>query len=250
MTVHDIRAIEFLENKKLKLYIYITLWVVLPSIKCKYITTISEKSKEEFCKIAPWAKRKVLVIPNPIDSNLVHNDKKFNSDRPRLLMIGTKENKNHKRMLEAIKDINCIVDIVGVLPEEEEMFLIDNKICFENSYRISDEEIIKKYIDSDIVMFASTYEGFGMPIVEAQSVGRCVITSNIEPMSSVAGNGAILVDPYSVESIRNAVITIIENKKTRENIISEGLRNAEKYTQENVGRQYLELYNEIYMKNK
>ena len=100
LTVHDIRAIEFLKENKLKMAIYKLLWVIIPSFKCKYITTISEKSKEEFCKIAPWARKKIVVIPNPIDPNYKYLPKKFCYKKPRLLMIGTKENKNHLRMLE------------------------------------------------------------------------------------------------------------------------------------------------------
>lgn len=248
LTIHDIRAIEFLKNNKLKLNLYKLLWVIIPSIKCKYITTISEKSKEEFCSLAPWARNKIVVIPNPINPKYEYKFKEFCSEKPRLLMIGTKENKNHLRMLEAIKDINCIVDIIGKIPAEEEKYLLDNKICYENSIAISDEELRRKYYESDIVMFASTYEGFGVPIIEAQAIGRVVITSDLEPMNTVSGSGAILVDPYDINSIRESVENIINNKELREEIIHKGLKNSRKYSVENISSKYMDLYNQIYYK--
>lgn len=246
LTVHDIRAIEFLRNNKLKLNFYKLLWIIIPSLKCKYITTISEKSKDEFCKLAPWAKRKIVVIPNPIDPKYEYKFKKFCTNKPRLLMIGTKENKNHLKMLKAIKDIDCIVDIIGKLPVNEEKYLIDNKICYENSIAISDEDLRRKYYESDIVMFVSTYEGFGVPIIEAQAIGRIVITSNLEPMNTVAGNGAILVDPYDVESIKEAVKNVITDEELRNEIVSKGLANSKKYSAKVISSQYIDLYNKIY----
>ena len=62
--------------------------------------------------------------------------------------------------------------------------------------------MIQEYKDADLISFPSTFEGFGMPIIEGQAVGRPVITSNIEPMVSVAADAAILVDPFNIESIR------------------------------------------------
>lgn len=248
LTVHDIRAVEFLKDNKIKLILYKLLWVIIPSIKCKYITTISEKSKNEFSKLAPWAREKIIVIPNPINPKYKFRPKEFCVKKPRLLMIGTKENKNHLRMLEAIKDINCILDIVGKLPDDEEKYLINNKISYENSIAISDEDLRKKYYESDIVMFASTYEGFGVPIIEAQATGRIVITSNLEPMSLVAGDGAVLVDPYNVNSIRSAVKKVINDEEFRNTVIKKGRENSKKYSVKTISSQYLDLYNKIYVK--
>ena len=68
---------------------------------------------------------------------------------------------------------------------------------------LSNQEILDEYMNCDIVSFPSLYEGFGMPIIEGQAVGRVVFTSDLEPMKEIAGDAALLVDPYSIESIRN-----------------------------------------------
>ncbi|ANQ47868.2 glycosyltransferase family 4 protein [Flammeovirga sp. MY04] len=61
-----------------------------------------------------------------------------------------------------------------------------------------------------MMCFYSLNEGFGLPILEAQSIGRPVLTSNISSMLEVAGNGALLIDPYDVSSIKKSLETIIK----------------------------------------
>lgn len=95
------------------------------------------------------------------------------------------------------------------------------------------------------MLFPSTYEGFGLPIIEAQATGRPVLTSKLEPMSSVAGDAACLVDPYSVESIRAGVKKIIENESYRNELIEKGFKNVERFQLKNVTKQYIDLYQEL-----
>jgi len=118
-----------------------------------------------------------------------------------------------------------------------------NNIDYETSVHISEEELIQKYIDADIVAFVSTYEGFGMPILEAQTVGRPVLTSNISPMFEVAGeDGACFVDPYSVEDIRHGFKKMIADESVRREIIAFGLENIKKYDPSHVAEMYSSLY--------
>ena len=115
-------------------------------------------------------------------------------------------------------------------------------ISYINDFKVSDDVIYEKYCLADIVMFPSTYEGFGMIIIEGQSVGRPVITSNIEPMISVAGDAAYIVDPYSVEEIKQALIKLIDDDKLREKIVNAGKVNARKYSGNNIANAYEKLY--------
>ena len=86
---------------------------------------------------------------------------------------------------------------------------------------LSNEEIKKKYEDCDILTLVSTYEGFGMPIIEANRVGRPVITSNILSMPEVAGEAACLVNPFDIENINflriiNDAESLLSHKHSRE----------------------------------
>ena len=102
------------------------------------------------------------------------------------------------------------------------------------------------YRGADIISFPSTYEGFGMPILEGQAVGRPVLTSNLEPMRSVAGqSGALLVDPQSVDSIRNGFLRLTGDEFLRARLIAAGQDNVSCYTLEAVAASYLALYREL-----
>ena len=108
--------------------------------------------------------------------------------------------------------------------------------------RLTDEELVEAYRRCDMVVFASLYEGFGLPILEAQATGRPVITSNFGAMKEAAGDGALLVDPYSVEEIREAVLRVKNEPGLREELIAKGRENAERFRAEAVAARYGELY--------
>ncbi len=108
--------------------------------------------------------------------------------------------------------------------------------------RLTDGELVEAYRRCDMVVFASLYEGFGLPILEAQAMGRPVITSNFGAMREAAGDGALLVDPYSVEAIREAVLRVKNEPALREELVRKGLRNVERFRAETVAARYGELY--------
>jgi glycosyltransferase involved in cell wall biosynthesis len=99
-------------------------------------------------------------------------------------------------------------------------------------------------------MFASTYEGFGLPIIEANAVGRPVVTSHLWSMPEVAGKSALLVDPYDVASIRDGVLSIIEDAHLRSVLIKNGLENIKRFRLSLIAEQYSALYQEVYLKSR
>jgi len=115
----------------------------------------------------------------------------------------------------------------------------------ENCFNLTYEEIIKCYEDCDILCFASTYEGFGMPIIEAQAVGRPVITSTVASMPEVAGEGAYLVDPYSVTSIKKGIEKVIYDTAYRNELIRTGKENIKRFEVGKIASQYLKIYEEL-----
>jgi glycosyltransferase involved in cell wall biosynthesis len=109
--------------------------------------------------------------------------------------------------------------------------------------------MIQKYVECDIMTFVSTYEGFGMPILEAQSTGRVVITSNISSMPEVAGLGAHLVDPMDVTSIRNGIVKLINNSTYRNELIANGYENIKRYNPDLIASMYEDIYCVVYNLN-
>jgi glycosyltransferase involved in cell wall biosynthesis len=135
--------------------------------------------------------------------------------------------------------------MIGLLNNETRRSLESSRIDFENSVNITDAEMVDAYERADLVIFVSLAEGFGMPIIEAQAVGRPVIVSNLSPMKEVAGEGALAVDPFDIEAIRSAIRTVIEDGQLRHRMIAAGLENVKRFNAEVVAGQYAQLYRSI-----
>ena len=84
-----------------------------------------------------------------------------------------------------------------------------------------------------------------MPIVEAQIVGRPVVTSNCASMPEVAGDAAVLVDPFSVTSIREGFLKIITDDEYRRELVERGFSNAKRFDNVAIARQYISIYESL-----
>lgn len=245
-TIQTILDCRFMENPSaFKRFFLKLFWLYLPVYRAKLVTVISYATKEQVIKFTGAPSSKIVVVPVAISTFFQPSPKSFNSDYPTLLQVGTATNKNLNRLIEAIKDIPCRLEIIGKLTPETTNKLKTYQIDYTNSFNISQEKVVQKYIESDIVTFVSTYEGFGMPILEANAVGRPVITGNLLSMPEVAGKAACLVDPFSVSEIRKGILKIIEDTNYRDQLINEGFENVKRYSPEGIANQYVKIYKQI-----
>lgn len=243
VTVHDIMYYHYLKGIKKKIW---KLLYITPLKRAAHVTFISDFAYKQVSEVINLDMKKVHIIPNPVDSSFTYSPKEFNVKKPMILHIGTLERKNLERTIEALDGIDCHLRIIGELKEQTIDLLKRHHIEYSNGINLTHEEIVTEYRNADVINFPSLFEGFGMPIIEGQATGRIVITSNLSPMKEVAGNGAILINPYSAEDIRNAYLSVIQNESIREQLINEGLKNIENYKVRKVVQQYTDLYKEIY----
>lgn len=110
---------------------------------------------------------------------------------------------------------------------------------------ISEEEKILLYKLAKIFIFPSLYEGFGMPLVEAMAAGTPVITSNISSMPEVAGEAALIVNPYSIEDICSAIEKYDLNEELRKEKIKLGFSQCKNYTWKNAVEKLEKIYEEL-----
>jgi glycosyltransferase involved in cell wall biosynthesis len=246
-TVLTIADLTILRTRKgLRRFIIKKLFFDLPVKKIKYITAISEATKNEIVQSTNCEREKIRVIEVPLQDILYLKTKKtFNTRCPTILQIGTAPHKNIANLVKALKSINCRLRIIGKLSEELLNELKISEIDFTNDYDLDDGEIKDEYQKADIVAFCSIYEGFGLPIIEAQAMRTPVVTSNISPMKEVAGGGAVLVNPKNILSIRDGILRIIDDESLRNNLIAQGLKNIKRFETSRVAAQYENLYREI-----
>jgi len=225
------------------------LWLKIPIAKSTFVTAISQCTKDEILKYTNCNPNKLRVIYNCISPSFKPVPKKFNKEKPVLLQIGTRKNKNVEGLIKAIAGMNCRLEIVGRPSKEVIQLMEEHHIDFNCNGRLSEKELVQKYIDCDVLVFVSFFEGFGMPIIEANAVERVVVTGNASAMPEIAGDAACLVEVLNIESIRAGIIRVIEDDLYREKLIEAGRVNRKRFDPTYIANQYYELYKEVYSKN-
>jgi glycosyltransferase involved in cell wall biosynthesis len=221
-------------------------WFQLPLQHVAAITVISQAVKDDLLQWVPsLPAERVHVVPVSISPQFSDSPKPFSANHPRILQIGTTPNKNIPRLIQALQGLDCTLVVIGRLRPEQEQLMHECQIRYENYWGISEAEVFAHYQQADLVSFASTLEGFGMPILEAQSVGRAVVTSNISSMPDVAGGAAELVDPLSVASIRSGIERLIGDATYRDQLIRLGKQNICRFNSDTIAAQYLAIYRSV-----
>ncbi len=240
LTYHDLRLLETLKGLKGK--IFKLLYFHWPIMRANQITCISEVTRQELIAQFPISRNKTRVIPNCISSDFTFEPKFSFPQKPIILLIGTKENKNVERVFQAMDKLACKIVIVGQLTTYQRDLAVKLNLDIQNEVDVSHSRIVELYKYCDLLSFVSLKEGFGMPIVEAQATGRPVLTSNCSSMPEVGGDGALYVDPYNVQEIRKGLISLINNKELRDNLVQLGYKNVKRFSAQTIADQYAELY--------
>ncbi|KKS65182.1 MAG: Glycosyl transferase group 1 [Candidatus Daviesbacteria bacterium GW2011_GWA2_42_7] len=133
------------------------------------------------------------------------------------------ERKNYREFLQKFSD-DPKVHILGFIPGEELVGIVNL---------------------ANVTLLPSFYEGFGLPILESQICGTPVITSNASSMPEVAGEGALLVNPYEVGSIRSALRKIFDERDASSSLVKKGFENVKKFSWEKTAEQTVDVYKRV-----
>lgn len=241
LTIHDL---VFLRRRTgLRRSLLKWLFLTAPVNRVARMTTISNATRNEIAAEMPGLAKPVEVITNPlIDGFVAEPVKPFNGGRPVILQIGTTPNKNLETLIEALRGLTCSLRIIGDLSSDVAKRLEAASVEYSSVTQLDEQAIVEEYRNADIVTFCSTYEGFGLPIIEAQAMRKPLVTSNIPPLNEVAGEGAVLVDPHDPSAIRAAIEKIRDDKPFRQKSIDNGIENLKRFDPRSIAREFEAVY--------
>lgn len=241
-----VSAVHDLTGKKIPTYLTIRF--------SNKLVAVSEYTKEQIVSNFHVQKRNINVISegyskkvNKVGENEIERIKqKYNIKGDYIFFLGTVgARKNMRRMISAYKKIKDKYNIEFVVAGAVKEGYKDVIKGIKYIGRVSDEDLSGLYSGAEFLSFVSEEEGFGLPILEAMRCGTPVLTSNITATKEVAGNAALLVDPYSVEEIKDGMEKLLSNKNIREKLKKRGYENLNKYSWEKAARELMVIFESL-----
>jgi glycosyltransferase involved in cell wall biosynthesis len=271
-TIHDLTPVIYPKSNKNFLYSLYWKFSLWSSVKrSNYLITISNYSKRtvvDYYKIDS-SKIKVVYLGcdfnnfkkiSSSDKNLDFVKEKYHLPERYILFVGNlRDSKNIKIVLQAIdklkkkgKTINFVIagskrwrnmDFNSAFKQ------LENKELVHFIGRVDYNELPYLYGLASVFVFPSLYEGFGLPVIEAQACGCAVVTSNRTSLPEVTGDQSVTFDPYDLDSFIAVLLNILENHKFKKEAIDLGLKNVKRFQWENTVIETKNVYEEIISKN-
>jgi glycosyltransferase involved in cell wall biosynthesis len=233
----------------------------------KRLITVSNFEKQNIINYFKLKNKEIQTVHNGVNktftaiSNTGHIAKvkaKYELPEKYMLHISNKDpRKNTIKVLKAFNEYlkkttnNCKLLMLGC--NDVDLKIMLNQIRAMDLYEhiiltgyVSDEDLPILYQLSQLFLFPSLREGFGIPIIEAMACGVPVITSNTSSMPEVAGNAAHLINPNQTKEIYQGMLKIMSNERYKNELIQRGLKRSEQFSWRKMASQVLEQYQQLY----
>jgi glycosyltransferase involved in cell wall biosynthesis len=252
----DLHAYPFFDTLFMKTFLKISCQLA------DKIFSVSQFTKDDIIKRFNIDPEKIVVIHEGVEEKFKKvNDKeklnktieKYRLKLPFLFYSGSiSPRKNLLRTLKAFEKVKDKIPhhlyITGQnnWNQNEEINYIQNKLKDRVLIlgHVGDEDLVNLYNLADLYLYPSLYEGFGLPILEAQACGCPVLTSNITSCPEVGGKSVFCINPYSVKEIASSIIYLTNNKKVKEELIKKGYKNIKNFNWEKTANNILSILRE------
>lgn len=253
VTVHDLGAEYLPKMHQLRQQLYLK-WITRYQLKsASKLIAVSHSTKNDLIKRVGIEGQKIKVVYEGFNQDLfqARSDTKSYSLKGYWLFVGTiQPRKNLERIIKAFKLVGkgnlVIAGSKGW--QTDKIYKLPKKLGIAERVKflgyVSDKEMVKLYKGAIALIFPSLFEGFGLPILEAQASGCPVLTSTTSSMPEVAGKGALLVDPYNVEEIANGMMKIMD-KEIGARLVELGYNNIKRFSWEKAAKQTLKILESV-----
>ncbi len=206
----------------------------------------STATKKDLLEVG-FDEKSIRVIPEapnstPVPKKLVEKTKRKHKIFGKyLLSVGVNPRKNTERIIDAFHLAKAGENLKLVLVGRPNFLKVEEQRDVRILGHLEEDEISALYTGAEALVYPSLYEGFGVPILDAFNCRCPVVTSNLSSMPEVAGSAAVLVDPYSTDSIVEGIKQAIS---TRQTLIKKGLARVKAFSWEKTARETLAVYKE------
>lgn len=241
-TLHDITYVRYPKTFSFKFNLLYRTIIPLILKTSKHILTVSQFSKDEITHYYHINNKKISIIHNAVSHNFKPTkDETLANEKYIIAVSSIKENKNFPIVLHSFllahKEIpNLKLYIIGDL-KTNSFKGMDTTISIMSKHpnikilgRVSDSELIKYYSNANAFIFPSLYEGFGIPVLEAQACGCPVISANSSSLPEVLKGSALICDPTSEIDFSHHIISIIQSPQLSETLIKKGYNNLKRFS--------------------
>jgi glycosyltransferase involved in cell wall biosynthesis len=245
-TIHDLYPLKFarlvhpkvleVHKRKLSWAIQECERIIVPSVSTKN-DLIEIGVKEDIIRVTPEAPS----LSKAGVEEVAAVKKKYSLHGDYIISIGITPLKNTKRIIEAFHLSKAGKGLKLVLVGRPVNLKIDEERDIRILGHVSQNELAALLTGARALVFASLYEGFGMPILDAFNCETPVVTSNTASMPEVAGEAAILVNPYQVDLIAEGIIKALRGSR---GLAEKGSRRAKEFSWVETARKTLEVYKE------
>lgn len=262
LTIHDLKHYSNRDLVKLRRHLLWRVWCKANVKRAVKIISVSEYVKKDILRQFPVQPDTIRVISNGVDLrfrpcavNQEFRDRHHLPDQYVLFVGATSANKNIRRAIDAMSLVRerCNIAhrfiVAGMRGEEDAVLKEYVRVNhLQDTVRfigyIADRDLPQLYTNSDLFLFPSVTEGFGIPPLEAMRCGIPVVAARASCLPEVLGDAPIWVNPLSVESIAEGITTCLLDKKTRISAITKGLSRAEHFSWERMAHETVKVYRE------
>jgi glycosyltransferase involved in cell wall biosynthesis len=264
VTIHDCIHLMFPQYLPSRMALsYARTSIGLAARRATRVMTVSESSKRDILRFVDTQPDKIDVIYNayderfgvePREEDVVRVRERFQLHDEFVLYAGNvKPHKNVERLIQAFHLVrqrgldHLKLVIIG---DEVSRYAALRRAVHKHQLHkyvrflgyLPEETLAVMYRLAGVFVFPSLYEGFGLPPLEAMASGTPVVTSNVSSLPEVAGDAAVLVDPYDPAAIADGIATVLTDERVRRDLRAKGLARARQFSWESSVRRVRDIY--------